>query len=263
MAEKVMLIDVSKCTACRACQVACKQWNKLPAEKTEQRGTHQNPPDLTPKTWNLVRYTEISMKDEGVRWLFRKDNCMHCTDPACQRACPVQGCIFKTAEGAVVIDEAKCIGCKYCVNVCPFEIPRYDNATNKVYKCTLCWDRISAGQIPACAKACAPGAVTFGPKDEMIGKAYARAKVLGGDAMVYGDKYVQGTHVVYVLPEKVQMYEKLPVNPSVPWTVIVWKDVLKPLTLVSLFGGMALTFLYYILKGPKVPTKEKGKEDEG
>ncbi len=258
MEEKVMLIDVSKCTACRGCQVACKQWNKLPAEKTQQRGTHQNPPDLTPTTWNLVRYTELPTKNGEMRWLFRKDNCMHCTDPARQRACPVPGCIFKTPEGAVVIDKEKCIGCKYCVNVCPFEIPRFDPATKKVYKCTLCWDRISQGQIPACAKTCAPGAVTFGSKDKMIAQAYARAKTLGGDATVYGDKFVQGTHVVYVLPEKVRMYEKMVVNPSIPVSVYLWKDLLKPLSVLAIGAALVGTFFHYIIKGPKRP--EEGGE---
>lgn len=258
MEEKVMLIDVSKCTACRGCQVACKQWNKLPAEKTQQRGTHQNPPDLTPATWNLVRFTEIPLKEGGMRWLFRKDNCMHCTDPACQRACPVPGCIFKTPEGAVVIDKEKCIGCEYCVNVCPFGIPRFDPATKKVYKCTLCWDRISQGQIPACAKTCAPGAVTFGAKDKMIAQAYARAKTLGEDATVYGDKFVQGTHVVYVLPEKVRMYEKMVVNPSIPVSVYLWKDLLKPLSVLAIGAALVGTFFHYIIKGPKRP--EEGGE---
>lgn len=258
MNEKVMLIDVSKCTACRGCQVACKQWNRLPAEKTQQRGTHQNPPDLTPATWNLVRFTEIPLREGGMRWLFRKDNCMHCEDAACQRACPVPGCIFKTAEGAIVIDTEKCIGCEYCVNVCPFKIPRFDSATKKVYKCTLCWDRIGNGQIPACAKTCGPGAVTFGPKEKMIARAYARAKALGGDATVYGDKFVNGTHVMYVLPEKVRMYEKLAINPSVPVSVYLWKDFLKPVSVLAIGAALVGTFFHYIIKGPKRP--EEGGE---
>ncbi len=261
MSEKIMLIDVSKCTACRGCQIACKQWNKLGVEPTEQRGTHQNPPDLSPLTWNLVRFTEIPMKDGGMRWLFRKDNCMHCTDAACQKACPVPGAIFKTAEGAVVIDKEKCIGCKYCVNVCPFEVPRFDSAANKVSKCTLCWDRTSHGQQPACAKACAPGAVTFGPKDKIVAQAYARAKFLGGDASVYGDKVLNGTHVMYVLPEKVRMYDKLAINPSMPISIYLWKDLLKPLSVLAIGGALVGTFFHYIIKGPKRP--DEGGNDHG
>lgn len=258
MTEKIMLVDVSKCTACRACQVACKQWNKLPAEKTQQHGTHQNPLDLSWATWNLIRFTEIPLKDGRVKWLFRRDACLHCTDPGCQRACPVPGCIVKTPEGAVVINSELCIGCKMCVNSCPFAIPRINPENNKAYKCTFCWDRLGNGLIPACAKACGPGAITFGDKDVMIARAYARAKALGGDATVYGDKYVQGTHVVYILSEKVRMYERMVVNPSIPISVILWKDILKPLSVLAIGAALVGTFFHYVIKGPKRP--EEGGE---
>lgn len=254
MEERMMLVDVSKCTGCRACQVACKQWNQLPPDQTRQRGTHQNPPDLSPTTWNLVRFTEILPKGGGpVRLLFRKDSCMHCTDAACQRACPVPGAITQMETGAVVIDPKKCIGCKYCVNVCPFEVPRYDPATEKVYKCTFCSDRISQGLMPACAKTCPAGAISFGPKGAILAKAAARAKALGGDAMVYGDKYVKGTHVIYVLPERVHNYDKLAANPVVPLSVFLWKDLLKPLSALAIGGALVGTFFHYVIKGPKRP----------
>ena len=261
MEEKVMLVDISKCTACRACQVACKQWNRLPAESTQQSGSYQNPPDLSWATWNLIHFTEVPTKDGGMKWLFRRDACLHCTDPGCQRACPVPGCISKSEEGAVVINQNLCIGCKMCVNSCPFEVPRINAENNKAYKCTLCFDRTSRGLIPACAKTCAMGALTFGDKKDMIAKAYARAKVLGGDASVYGDKFVEGTHVMYVLPEKVRMYPGMVANPSIPLALILWKDVLKPLSVLAIAGTLVGTFFHYIIKGPKRP--EEGGSDHG
>ena len=102
------------------------------------------------------------------------------------------------------------------VHLClSFQHPRYDRATDKVYKCDLCHSRLQADLIPACAKACPTGAITFGDKSDMLNKAYARVRDLGGDASVYGDKFVGGTHVVYVLQEKPEVYERLPVKPSV------------------------------------------------
>lgn len=261
MTEYAKLIDVSKCTGCRGCQLACKQWNQQPAKQTVNYGTYQNPPDLQSNTWMLVRFQEVIEKDK-VKWLFRKDGCMHCTDAACVKVCP-SGALYHTEYGTVAINHDRCIGCKECVSSCPFEIPRYDRVTDKVYKCDLCLSRIQADLIPACAKACPTGAVTFGEKSAMIKKAYARVKTLGGDANVYGDKYVGGTHVMYVLQEKANVYENLPRDPSVPLTVIVWKDILKPLSLLAAGAVIAGSFLHYIIHGPKLPDEEPGKEGKG
>ena len=259
--EYVKLIDVSKCTGCRGCQVACKQWNQQPAKQTVNYGTYQNPPDLQSNTWTLIRFQEVAEKDK-VKWLFRKDGCMHCTDAACVKVCP-SGALYHTEYGTVGINHERCIGCKECISSCPFDIPRYDRATDKVYKCDLCLSRIQASLIPACAKACPTGAITFGEKDVMLKKAYARVKELGGDASVYGDKYVGGTHVVYVLEEKAKVYEALPRDPSVPLTVIVWKDLLKPLSLIAAGGVIAGSFIHYIIHGPKLPDEEPGKDGKG
>jgi formate dehydrogenase beta subunit len=193
---------------------------------------------------------------------FRMDGGMHCTDAACGTDCP-SGALYYTEVGTVGIKHDRCIGCKECISSCPFDIPRYDRATDKVYKCDLCLSRIQANLIPACAKACPTGAITFGEKDVMLKKAYARVKELGGDANVYGDKYVGGTHVVYVLQEKASVYEKLPRDPSVPLTVVVWKDLLKPLSLIAAGGVIAGSFLHYIIHGPKLPDEEPGKDGKG
>jgi formate dehydrogenase iron-sulfur subunit len=258
MAEIIKLIDLSKCTGCRSCQLACKQWNSQPAKQTKNYGTYQNPPDLQSNTWTLIRFQEIADKD-GVKWLFRKDGCMHCTDAACVKACP-SGALYYTEYGTVGINYERCIGCKECVSACPFDIPRYDQATDKVYKCDLCLTRIQAALEPACVKACPTGALKFGDKASMLKLAYKQAKELGGNASVYGDKFVDGTHVLYVLPEKPAVYEKLPLKPSVPLSIIVWKDMLKPLSLLVAGGVIAGSFLHYIIHGPKLPDEDQNQK---
>ncbi|MBE9547419.1 MAG: 4Fe-4S dicluster domain-containing protein [Proteobacteria bacterium] len=262
MSEKVKLIDVSKCTGCRACQLACKQWNGLPAKQTINTGTYQNPPDLQTNTWTLIRFQEISDGNGGVKWLFRKDGCMHCTDASCVKVCP-SGALQYTKYGTVAIDNSKCIGCKECVAACPFEIPKYDSKTDKVYKCDLCFSRIQSALEPACVKACPTGALQFGDKDKILKLAYKRAEELGNGATVYGDKYVGGTHVIYVLPEKATTYAKLPAKPKVPLTIIAWKDWLKPLSLLAAGGVLVGSFLHYITHGPKDTSGDGDQASQG
>lgn len=261
MAEYIKLIDVSKCTGCRGCQLACKQWNQMPAKQTKNSGSYQNPPDLQWNTWTLIRFQEVSDKD-GLKWLFRKDGCMHCTDAACVKVCP-SGALYHTEYGTVGLNQEKCIGCKECIAACPFDIPRWNRATDRIYKCDLCLSRIQADLMPACVKACPTGALTFGEKKTMIKAAYKRAAELGGNASVYGDKFVDGTHVIYVLPEKVEVYEKLPEKPTVPASIIVWKDFLKPLSLLAAGGVVAGSFLHYLIHGPKSPDEDQNQKGGG
>ena len=227
MAEKVKLVDASKCTGCRGCQIACKQWNQLPAGATLNSGTYQKPPDLQANTWSIVRFQEMVDKDEGVKWLFRNDSCVHCTDATCEKICPA-GARVHLDYGAVARDDEKCIGCQSCVVACPFAKPKYSEEANKVYKCNLCPERVQDGLAPACVKACATGALKFGDKEAMLKLAYSRVKELGGDASVYGDKFFGGTHVIYVLEERVNLYHALPARPKVASTVIFWKELMKP-----------------------------------
>ncbi len=260
--EVVKLIDTTRCTACRGCQVACKQWNEQPGRRTRNFGSYQNPPDLQWNTWTLIRFQEYVDAGGTLKWLFRKDGCMHCTDAACVKVCP-SGALYRTPYGTVGLKANLCIGCKECIAACPFDIPRYDRATDKILKCDLCLTRLQADQLPACVKSCPTGALTLGAKDEMIRKAYARAKELGGDANVYGDKFVGGTHVIYVLGEKPAVYDELPQNPTVPLSIIVWKDLLKPLSLIAAGGVLAGSFLHYITHGPKAPDDDVQDGDAG
>jgi len=259
--EVVKLIDTTLCTACRGCQVACKQWNEMPGLRTKQWGSYQNPPDLQWNTWTLIRFQEHVNEKKEFSWLFRKDGCMHCTDAACVKVCP-SGALHHTEFGTVGLNSSRCIGCKECVSACPFEVPRYSRETDKIYKCDLCYSRLRGDESPACIKSCLTGALSIGTKEQMLKKAYARAKKVGGDANVYGDKFVGGTHVLYVLQEKASVYDNLPRNPSVPFSLFVWKDMLKPLALLAAGGVLAGSFLHYILHGPKLPD-EPGKDEKG
>lgn len=256
MAEKIKLYDTSKCTACRGCQLACKQWNGLKFSQTENRGTYQNPPSLDPNTFLLIHYQDYVDDKGNVKWLFRKEACMHCTNAACVTVCPSGALYYNKDTKTVGLDHAKCIGCKECAAACPFEIPRYDAKTEKVYKCDMCESRITNDLQPACVKACPTGALKWGDKETILGVAAKRKEFLGEGASIYGDKFVGGTHFMYVLNENPAVYAGLKKDPKVPFSITVWKSWLKPLSLLAAGGVLAGSFLHYILHGPKRPDPE-------
>ncbi|MFH0846480.1 MAG: 4Fe-4S dicluster domain-containing protein [Chloroflexota bacterium] len=205
MKDKAFLIDTSKCMGCRGCQVACKQWNQLPAEATVNTGSYENPPTTKPNTYTKVAFKEV-VEGGSVKWLFRKEQCMHCTDAACVNSCPVdaQG---RNEYGLTEIDKDKCIGCGLCAQVCPFQMPKISEATKKASKCWVCLDRISEGMEPACAKACPTDAISFGDREEML--ALGRNKVAASKdkkLYLYGTIEFGGLHVMYVLPEPPEIY---------------------------------------------------------
>ena len=178
MGKYSALVDVSKCTACRGCQIACKQWNELPGEKTVNRGTYQNPPDLSVTTFTLTRFKEISDKGE-VRWHFFKDQCRHCLEPPCKEAADmaVKGAIIQDKNGVVLFTEkTRLLDIKEIREACPYDIPRQDPNTKLMDKCTFCADRIANGMIPACIKVCPTGALAFGPRDKILEMANRRLK---------------------------------------------------------------------------------------
>ena len=250
--DMVKLIDTTRCTACRGCQVACKQWNGLPGKRTRNFGSYQNPPGLQGNTMTLIRFQEHVDDKGNFKWLFRKDGCMHCTDAACVKVCST-GALYYTEFGTVALKDSLCIGCKDCVAACPFEVPKYEPEIDKIRKCDLCNTRLQADQQPACVKSCPTSALQIGRMDMMLKAAYLRAKELGGDANVYGDKFVGGTHVLYVLSEKPEVYDQLPTKPTVPLSIMVWNDLLKPLSLIAGGGALVGAFLHYLLHGPKYP----------
>jgi len=134
--EVAKLIDVSKCIGCKACQAACLEWNDLKQPIGYTDGTYNNPTDLTPTSWTVMRFTEYEHGDD-LEWLIRKDGCMHCDDPGCLKACPAPGAIVQYTNGIVDFVSENCIGCGYCVKGCPFNVPRISKVDRKAYKCTL------------------------------------------------------------------------------------------------------------------------------
>jgi formate dehydrogenase beta subunit len=253
MAEKIKLYDDAKCTACRGCQLACKQWNNLKALQTKNTGTYQNPPSLQPNTYMIIHYQDYVGAQGDVKWLFRKEACMHCTNAACVTVCPSGALYYNNDFKTVGMDREKCIGCKNCVAACPFEVPRYDSKTDKVYKCDMCESRISNKLEPACVKACPTGALKWGDKEDMLKIADSRVKEIGGTASLYGDKFVGGTHLMYILKEKPEIYSGIKKDPKVPLSVIYWKSWLKPLSLLAAGGVIGGSLLHYLLHGPKRP----------
>ncbi|MFP5338634.1 MAG: formate dehydrogenase subunit beta [Gammaproteobacteria bacterium] len=256
--EKVTkLIDVSVCIGCKACQVACMEWNDLRDEVGECDGTYNAPQDLTPSSFEVMRFSEYENEEGGLEWLIRKDNCMHCAEPGCLKACPSPGAIVQYANGIVDFNSEHCIGCGYCVAGCPFNIPRISKKDNKAYKCTLCSDRVYHGLEPACVKSCPTGSIQFGTKEQMLDYGAHRVEKLKErgfeNAGIYDPAGVGGTHVVYVLQhaDKPEIYSGLPRDPHISPTVELWKGVTKPIMSAVLGVSVLAGFFHYMTKGPK------------
>ena len=266
------LIDVSKCIGCKACQVACMQWNDLHEEVGENVGVYDNPPDLSPHSWTVMRFNEIEHPDGKLEWLIRKDGCMHCEAPGCLKSCPAPGAIVKYANGIVDFISENCIGCGYCVAGCPFNIPRISAKDNKAYKCSLCSDRVAVGLEPACVKTCPTGCISFGTKEDMHHYAEKRVAQLQergyANAGLYDPPGVGGTHVMYVLEHADQptLYNNLPKDPHISAMVGFWKGAFKPISLALLGLTMLGGFFHFLKVGPNESSdytdEPKGRGDQ-
>jgi formate dehydrogenase iron-sulfur subunit len=259
------LIDVSKCIGCKACQTACMEWNDLRDEVGNTTGIYDNPRDLSEHSWTVMRFTEYENPNGNLEWLIRKDGCMHCEDPGCLKACPSPGAIVQYTNGIVDFHEENCIGCGYCIAGCPFNVPRISKKDRRVYKCTLCSDRVAVGQEPACAKTCPTGAIMFGTKEDMKAQAEVRIVDLKDRGFEHAGLYdppgVGGTHVMYVLhhADKPSLYHGLPDNPKISAFVQLWKGIAKPLAVTALLLTALISFFHYTRFGPQLVSKE---EDE-
>jgi formate dehydrogenase iron-sulfur subunit len=181
MPGKTFFVDLARCTACRGCQIACKQWKQLPAEQTKNTGSHQNPPDMSFVTLKVVRMKEVG-EGADFKWLFLPDQCRHCVDPPCKDAGDgvIKDAITQDKETGAVIFTEKTKGLPFDVikGACPYDIPRQDPKTKVMSKCDMCNDRVQSGMLPACVKTCPTGAMNFGERDEMLAMAKKRFEEL-------------------------------------------------------------------------------------
>jgi formate dehydrogenase iron-sulfur subunit len=261
--EVAKLIDISKCIGCKACQVACMEWNDLRDSVGKNVGVYDNPADLSDQSWTVMRFSEIEVQTGKLEWLIRKDGCLHCTDPGCLKACPAPGAIVQYSNGIVDFHEENCIGCGYCIMGCPFNIPRLSKNDNKAYKCTLCSDRVVVGLEPACVKTCPTGAITFGSKEDMIHSADERITDLKErgyrKAGLYNPPGVGGTHVMYVLQhaDQPELYHGLSKDPAISPEVILWKGISKTVMNMGLGAAILAGIFHYVTQGPNEVREEE------
>jgi formate dehydrogenase iron-sulfur subunit len=224
--------DTSVCIGCKACEVACKVWNGVPSKAFGPRGpedglnflgqSYDNTGELGADTWRHVAFIEQkpAAGEDGMRWLMSSDVCKHCTSAACLEVCPT-GALFRTEFGSVVVQEDVCNGCGYCVPACPFGVIDQRREDGRVWKCTLCYDRLRGGMEPACAQACPTKSIQFGDLDDLRARAARRLDSLQGagvsEARLYGDDPadgVGGMGAFFLLLDDPEVY-RLPPDPVV------------------------------------------------
>ena len=266
-----VLVRLDRCIGCRACQVACKEWNSLEYRPTEFSPTFTTPQDLEPNVWKVVFFGEITREyptgfaDPYVQPI--PFNCVHCQTAPCARACPV-GAIKVSDEGAVVIEGRECIGCGYCLEACPYNVPR-QREDGTYTKCTFCVDRIQHGMEPACVAVCPTEVFEFGPASQVLASAEAE-RAAGKE--VYGlnlDSYVGGSirWVYSISKDKAHALKiRLPEKATVPFNFL--REVLNPVIRYGAVLGAALLAVIGVIhevkyrkervKALKEATKEKG-----
>ncbi len=206
---KSMMVDTSRCTACRGCQVACKQWNGNPGIKTKQTGTYQNPPDFTPETWKVVRFAEGKAPNGKPYWYFFSDMCRHCLSPGCMEGNKKDEIVQDKQTGAVVYSAAtKSLDYKKVHGGCPYDVPRQDPKSKVIAKCTMCIDRQRANMVPACALSCPTGSIVYGDRDEILKKVEARVAELKKEFPKAKALNAEDVRVIFIVTDEPEKYHK-------------------------------------------------------
>ena len=249
--------DTTVCIGCKACQVACHQWNNLPAERGPSAyslpvlsgNSYDNTGSLSDVNWRHVKFIEQFSDDPDrtqAAWLMMSDVCKHCVDAPCLEVCPT-GAILRTEFDTVYINEPACNGCRDCISACPFGVIHVSPTRHVAQKCTFCYDRLKNYLTPACAQACPTQSIRFGPIEELKKQAQARVEQLkaqGVDkAQLYGadDKVLGGLNAFYLLVDKPEVYG-LPSNPKIPSRSVPLSSLWSVLTAIVTALGMLFAF---------------------
>jgi formate dehydrogenase iron-sulfur subunit len=248
--------DTTVCIGCKACQVACHQWNDLPAGRGRRTplpvlsgDSYDNTGSFSDVNWRHVKFIEQFSADPNRReaaWLMMSDVCKHCVNAPCLEVCPT-GAILRTEFDTVFINEPACNGCRDCVSACPFGVIHMSEQRRVAQKCTFCYDRLKEGLSPACAQACPTRSIQFGPIDQLKRDAEARVAQLQGQgvnrAYLYGadDKVLGGLNAFYLLVDTPETYG-LPSNPRIPSRSVAWSSLWSSLT--ALLAGLGVLFAF-------------------
>ncbi|GAC1517321.1 MAG: 4Fe-4S dicluster domain-containing protein [Acidimicrobiales bacterium] len=256
--RKGFFTDTSVCIGCKACEVACKTWNEVPEDGISLLGSsYDNTGTLGADTWRHVAFIEQKAAGdaspggagtEGFRWLMSSDVCKHCTSAACLDVCPT-GALFRTEFGTVVVQQDVCNGCGYCVPACPFGVIDQRKEDGRVWKCTLCYDRLKVGAQPACAQACPTESIQFGDLDELRARAATRLATLHDagvdEARLYladEDDGIGGAGAFFLLLDEPEVY-RLPPDPVTTTRDLAGAWKAAGVAALSMAAGIAAAFV--------------------